>query len=77
MTVSFIFTPATQLTPGGKFLITKMYAAFKPQGGFEVVKQRQISTPARDWTRFTEHLYRSLVIVLTELTQLEYSLLFY
>jgi len=48
MTVSFIFTPATQLTPGGKFLITKMYAAFKPQGGFEVVKQRQISTPARD-----------------------------
>jgi len=48
MTVSFSFTPATQLTPGGKFLITNMYAAFKSQGVFGVVKERQISTPAAD-----------------------------
>ena len=77
MTVSFSFTPATQLTPGGKFLITNMYAAFKSQGVFGVVKERQISTPAADWTRFTKHLSRSLVVILTELTQLEYSFLFY
>jgi hypothetical protein len=33
--------------PWCNFLITKMYAALKPQGGCEVVKERQISTPAR------------------------------
>jgi len=77
MTVSFGFSPATQRTPEGNFLITEIYAAFKPRGGFEVVKEKQISTPARDWTRFTKHLSPSLVMMLSELTQLEYSLLFY
>ena len=54
MKVGFSLTPGTQLTPGGNFLFTKIYAAFKLQGGFEAVKKRQISVPSRGWTRFTK-----------------------